>query len=160
MSAFDFSVTPTFRDLAGRFTRATAELLEGRREMMRGLARRFVEYAEEEAPGGKGHTVANQIGYETFVNGDALGFKTKLGPIAKWHVSGTGRYGPRGQDIVPVSARALHFFVNGKEVFAKRVRGIRPNKFMGRAYRRWLPGARPELAKLGKKYARTIAGSN
>jgi hypothetical protein len=157
MSAFELEVRPTFREIGGRFVKATRELLKGRREMMREQGRRFVELAGEEAPGGAGRTVAKQIGFETFVSGDAIGFRTRLGQIAKWHVSGTGRYGPRGRDIRPVKARALHFFSGGTEVFARSVRGVRPNKFIGRAYRRWLPSARPALATMARKFTRTIA---
>jgi len=46
---FAFEVRPTFRDLRGRFARAERQLLEGRRDLVRTLGRRYVGYAREEA---------------------------------------------------------------------------------------------------------------
>ena len=152
MAGFELRSTPTFRDLQGRFARANRELLEVRRESMRELAKRYVTLAQEEAPGGPGRTVANELGYQTFVDGDELGFRLTAGQIARWHIRGTGIYGPYRHPIVPVKARFLHFFWRGKEWFLKSVRGVKPNAFPGRAYRRWLPGAREELAKISTRY--------
>ena len=157
-SGFTFRSAPTFRDLQGRFARAEKELLVSRRAAMRTLGRRYAALAQTEAPGGVGHTVAAQIGFSTFVEAGAVGFKTRLGQIARWHVSGTGIYGPRRQVIRPTHAQALHFFIGAHEFFRKWVRGLHPNPFLGRAYRRWLPGARPELRRIALRYARTLAG--
>lgn len=155
-SGFTFELRPPFRDLRGRITAANEELLESRRELVRIEARRYVELAGEEAPGGAGHTVANQISYETFVEGDVLGFRTKLGKIASWQSTGTGLYGPLGQVIRPKSARALHFFIGGTEFFRAWVRGVRPNAYLGRAYRRWFAGAGENLRKVALRYSRTL----
>ena len=119
-SGFTFRSAPTFRDLQGRFARAEKELLEARRAAMRALGRRFAGLAQAEAPGGAGHTVANQVGFQTFVEGGAVGFLARLGQIARWHVSGTGLYGPRRRVIRPTHAQALHFFIGGREFFRAR----------------------------------------
>ena len=153
-SGFIFTLTPTFRDLEGRFARAEKALLEERRDGVRRLAQRFVGLAGEEARGGAGHTIAKQVGYRTFNDGDVTGFRTVLGRIARWHVEGTGLYGPRRALIRPVQAKALRFVVSGKTLFRMWVRGVRPDKFLGRAYRRWLPGARPELRKISTRFTR------
>jgi hypothetical protein len=160
MAGFELRSTPTFRDLQGRFTKANHELLETRRDSMRELAKRYVTLAQEESPGGPGHTVAEQLGYQTFNDGETLGFRLTAGQIARWHISGTGIYGPAHRPIRPVKARFLHFFIGGEEFFRRSVRGVPPNKFPGRAYRRWLPGAREELAKISTSYVRKIAGNN
>lgn len=156
-SGITFELKPSFRDLRGRFAVANEDLLESRRELLQIEARRYVELAGEESPGGSGHTVANQIGYETFVEGEALGFRTRLGPIATWQAIGTGLYGPRGQLIRPKTARALHFFIDGTEFFRAWVRGVKPNAYIGRAYRRWLPGAGENLRKIALRYRRILA---
>ena len=76
-SGFTFELKPTFRDLQGRFAEANEDLLESRRELVRIEARRYVGLAQEESPGGAGHTVAEQIGYATFIEGDVLGFRAR-----------------------------------------------------------------------------------
>lgn len=155
-SGFMFELRPTFRDLKGRFAVANHDLLESRRELVRVEARRYVELAGEEAPGGVGHTVANQIGFATFNEGDVLGLRARLGKIASWHDTGTGIYGPLGQVIRPKTARALHFFIGGEEFFRAWVRGVRPNAYLGRAYRRWFAGAGENLRKIALRYSRTL----
>jgi hypothetical protein len=159
-AAFEYRAAPTFRDLQGRFARAERGLLADRLPLVRELGRRFVTLAQEEAPGGPGRTVARQVGYRTFNEGDAVGFRTTLGPIAKYHVTGTGLYGPRGAVIRPRRARALHFTVGGREVFARFVRGVRPSPMLGVAYRRWLPGAREGLRRLSLNYVRVLKGQS
>jgi hypothetical protein len=47
--------------------------------------------------------------------------------------SGTGLYGPKHEYIVPKNAKALHWTVGGQDVFVKRVKGIRPKKFISAA---------------------------
>jgi hypothetical protein len=47
-------------------------------------------------------------------------------------LTGTGLYGPEKRCIMPTRAEALHFFVNGEEVFARSVKGQKPQNFAGR----------------------------
>lgn len=47
--------------------------------------------------------------------------------IGVYHELGTGIYGPKKRPIVPVNSKALHFKINGKDVFAKSVKGIKKN---------------------------------
>jgi hypothetical protein len=51
-------------------------------------------------------------------------------PYASWVEYGNG---PAGSRIYPVSAKALHFVVNGQEVFAKSVKASAPKPFMAKA---------------------------
>jgi hypothetical protein len=62
MAGFEIRSTPTFRDLQGRFATANKGLLDLRRPIMREEAERYVALAQEEAPGGRGRTVANELG--------------------------------------------------------------------------------------------------
>ena len=54
-------------------------------------------------------------------------------PAVGYVINGTGLYGPNGQRIRPVRAKALRFVLNGRVVFAKSVSGQKPNDFMNRA---------------------------
>lgn len=154
---FTFTFKPTFRDVQGRFARAERALLEERREGVRRLGQRYVALVGEEARGGPGHTIAKQVSFETFNTGEVVGFRTRLGPIARWHVSGTGLFGPRNRLIRPVQAKALRFNVGGKTIFRRWVRGVKPDKYLQRAYKRWLPGAKPELKRVATRFTKEFA---
>lgn len=54
-------------------------------------------------------------------------------PAVGYVINGTGLYGPRGQRIRPVRAKALRFVLNGRIVFAKSVSGQKPNDFLNKA---------------------------
>lgn len=49
---------------------------------------------------------------------------------ATWVEEGNG---PSGSRIYPVSAKALHFFIGGKEIFCKSVAASQPKPFMAPA---------------------------
>ena len=73
---------------------------------------------------------------------DSIGATPGINPIGPfWDVGtrsdvgifqefGTGVYGPKKTRIVPKNAKVLHFEINGKEVFAKSVKGSPPQPFM------------------------------
>jgi hypothetical protein len=48
-------------------------------------------------------------------------------------IGGTGLYGPLKRRIRPKKARALHFFIGGREFFVRSVKGQKPNPFVARA---------------------------
>jgi len=50
-----------------------------------------------------------------------------------WVHEGTGIYGPHKQRIFPVRAKALRFVINGQVIFAKSVKGQKPNRFIDRS---------------------------
>lgn len=158
--SFEIVLRPPFRDIRGRFAKAERGLLRDRREGMREEGRRFVLIAQEEAPKRTGRFAAG-IRYRTFIDGETLGFTaTTPQPLGRWILEGTGIYGPRGTVIRPVRAQFLRFVIGGQVFYRRFVRGMRANKFIGRAYRRWLPGAREYLLRTARNYTRTIAGSS
>jgi hypothetical protein len=157
-SAFELRATPAFRDVAGRFAASTDEMRVDSANMVADQAARFVALAGAEAPGGLGHTVANQVTSEVFGSGSTFGFRIRLGQVAEWQATGTGLYGPAGHVIVPLRAKALHFTWHGQEFFRKFVAGVRPNDFIGRAYDLWLPGARADLRKLARRFIQNFKG--
>lgn len=58
-----------------------------------------------------------------FSNDDVVGYLEK----------GTGLYGPNRRRITPRRAQALRFRVGGQTVFARSVRGMKPQPFMRRS---------------------------
>lgn len=64
---------------------------------------------------------------------DSRGLFGRIGTTvsyAKYVEVGTGLYGPRKKKITPRTAQALKFTVGGKTVFAKSVKGQRPQPFL------------------------------
>lgn len=47
--------------------------------------------------------------------------------------TGTGLYGPKNQFIVPRQAKVLHWTENGKDIFVKRTKGVKPQRFISDA---------------------------
>ena len=64
-------------------------------------------------------------------------YKIHDGPeYALFVALGTGIYGERGKPIVPVHAQALRFEIGGKVIFAKSVKGQKPNPYHERGVAR------------------------
>jgi phage gpG-like protein len=49
---------------------------------------------------------------------------------ARYHQSGTGKYGPKNSPIVPVRKKALSWTAGGKRFFARSVDGSRPRRMI------------------------------
>ncbi|AYR02666.1 hypothetical protein J1765_gp29 [Gordonia phage Gaea] len=109
-------------------------------EWGRRVGRRVQNAARRRAPVDEG-TLRNSIEYVVDVRGTRT--HVTIGsplPYARYIHEGTGIYGPKGTPIVPVTRQALKFQVKGasgrrrggdaKWVFAKSVRGIKPNPFL------------------------------
>lgn len=160
-AALTFKMMPTFRDLEGRFARANYAMLEERRDQVRIQAERFVGLAREESPKKTGK-FAEKIFWRTFNEGNALGFRAYTPqPLGAYILKGTVAHA-----IPKVGGKILRFFwqngPKGAGIYYFRSvwhPGTKPNKFMGRAYRRWLPGARETVRKIATRYKREIMGS-
>ena len=165
-ASFKFTMIPPFREIKGRFVKATDEMRTGSRDYMRAQGRRMVVLAQEEAPVGKTGKFKKGIRFRTFDTGGSFGFSVSTPqPLGRWIMEGTKRHiiaarnvkalkflwerGPRSSGTFT----AFHFY---KWVMHP---GTKPNPFMSRAYRRWLPGARTGLRRLGLRFTRTIAGA-
>ena len=73
-----------------------------------------------EFPSDTGKTAAD---FQVYSSSD-LEFKvTNPNPAALYVYTGRG-------EVTPVNGKALHFFINGQEVFAKRVEGTEPNDYI------------------------------
>lgn len=104
------------------------------------VGRRVQNAARRRAPVDEG-ALRNSIEYVVDHRGDRthITIGSPL-PYARYIHEGTGIYGPKGTPIVPVTRQALKFQVKGASgrrrgadarwVFAKSVKGIRPNPFL------------------------------
>jgi len=187
MSKVVFSITskPPFRNVKGAFTKAHQKLLEEKRELMRSEGRRMVELAKAEAPKGKTGKFAAGIRFQTFQAANDVGFKvTTPQPLGRYILEGT-----KPHVIRPRNKNALYFYwpvvgmftlvprnsffgpytgtmvTGGETVFLigkgyVNHPGTKPNPFMSRAYRRWLPGARTGLNRISRNYVRYIMGAS
>lgn len=157
-AVIDVKISPPFRDSLGRFRKATDETQKALRDWMREQGRRLVDLVQEEAPKKSGD-FARGHRFQTRVSGKetTLTVTAENKKLAGWILKGTGIYGPYRKPIVPIRAKALHFFIGDKEFFVKSVRGMKPNKYIGRAYRRWQPGIRSGLKEVGGTFTRTFS---
>ena len=64
---------------------------------------------------------------------------------ARYVHEGTGIYGPMKRQIEPVRAKALMFQVDGRTVFARSVKGMKPRPFFTEAIKRVFPGKVREI---------------
>jgi hypothetical protein len=157
-AAFTITSDPTTRELVRRVIAANDGMERDRRAMLKGQGRRFVSFAQDEAPKRTG-VFASKIFYRTFSRGDVeeLNVFTPQ-PLGKWITEGT-----RPHVIRVKRARFLRFYWPkvGRVVYFKSVNhpGTKANPFLSRAYRRWLPGARADLRLIAQNWSRTIQGA-
>jgi len=150
-------ISPPIRDLQGRFAKLEGEVKEVRREELRGLGREYVKVAQEEAPKRTGQ-FARSIRYRTTVE---TGRRMELAVTMATPLGSYIIFGTRPHVIVPVRARALHFFTkSGQEVFTKRVMhpGTRPNPFQQRAMERLEPEIDAALRRIGLRFVKVLTG--
>lgn len=167
MSKVVFSITskPPFRNVKGAFTKAEQNLLKEKRELMRSEGSRMTELAKEEAPKGKTGKFAAGIRWQSFQAANDVGFKvTTPQPLGRWILEGTKPH------IIRAHGKALKFLWEGGPRSSGEFTayhfyayvhhpGTKPNPFMSRAYRRWLPGARTGLNRISRNYVRYIMGA-
>lgn len=144
--------TSQIRSFAGRYTKAS-------RMLERDLKGRFFRHGKRlhnlvlaEAPEKTG-AFKGKIQYRTYQGTGKMGIAiTTPLPLGRFIIGGTKRH-----PIVAVNAKALMFYWAklGQVMFFKSVMhpGTKPNPFMTRAYKKWLPGARRMLMDLSKEFA-------
>ena len=158
-TVFRLQSKPTTKEIVGNVLAARDGLSVDRRDLVRGQGRRLKEMMQDEAPKGKTGKFAKGIRFKTFARGDAMGFTVSTPqPLGSWIIKGT-----RPHKIVARKASALAFYWPkiGKYWVGHSVNhpGTKPNPFAGRAYRRWLPGARSDLRTVASNFSRTITGA-
>lgn len=154
--SFKLTVRPTFRDLAGRFARADQNLLAGRRNMVKNLAKTARDLYVEEAPEDTGDFKSG-IRYRTFIQGERIGFTISTPqPLGKFIIGGT-----KAHIITPRGNYPLRFEASdGSIVFTYLVNhpGTSPNPFNQRAIDRFMPDAEADLRRLSTRYATEVTG--
>lgn len=169
---------PSFRDIRGRFIKAETAMLDGRLAKLGKQGQRFLRMARGEAPG---RTLPGKLGIEY-----SFATKTRVSfaiygpePLLTWVQQGT-----KPHPIFPRRANALRFHWERKGMLTLVPKGgwfftgpgaggvfyigkgrvdhpgTKANRFIGRAYRRWLPGARADMAKLSDLFVRTYDGQS
>lgn len=153
-SAFEIEFRPTFRNLQGRYVKANKQILEDQRKGMREQGRRMVKLMREEAPEDTGK-FKKRLGFKTFVQANTAGFRVHMPqPLGNFIVKGT-----KPHIIRPKRKKALWWEGARHPVKLVRHPGTKANKFVGRAFRRWFPGARRWIISISTRYTKTIAGA-
>ena len=160
MTTYGFRIysKPSFKEIRSRARKANAGLANVFRESLRQLGRRFVQLAGQEARGGETGTIGRGIFYRTYMRSGLPELRVYPGRIGGFHLHGTGIHGPTGQMITPKTASYLRWENGSEVVYARATRGVTKDPFFGRAYRRWLPGARSELRLISHEWLRELAG--
>jgi hypothetical protein len=155
MSVIRYEAKPTFRDISGRFTTATDELLESHREWARDEGRRFVSIAQRLAPKRSGKFAAG-IRFRTTAGTNSVGLTASVPqPLGDWIIKGTPPHVISGRPY-------LSFFWEraGRRVVFRSVNhpGTKPNPFIRDAYDEWLPGATSAFNRISVRWAARVAG--
>ena len=144
--------SPSFESIADRFSNAAQNVETDVRQGIRSLAGKFEQHAGQQARGGPSGTIARQT--RAVVEGK--GFKTEVGKIAEYHLTGTGIHGPSRRPIVPIRAKALRMVIGGTPLFRKFSSGVKPDPYLSRAHEAWLPEAEREMTSIAEKFARNV----
>lgn len=155
---FKLQIDPTFRDIEGRFTKASTQLLAGRREQAKDLARQHVEYMQDEAPKKTGE-FARKITFRSFVSGvSSLGYTiTEPDPLGRWI-----RLGTKPHKITPKGTGyplAFYWAKMGGMFYSYSVNhpGTKPNRYDERANKRIESDMEKTTAKISTRYVTMIA---
>lgn len=170
-------IKPPFRDIKGRFVKASQGLLEGRRQMLRTLGQKFIALERMEAPEGKTGRFRGSLSFKTFDSGNSLTLKAYMAqPLGSWITGGTSPH-----TIAARNAGALYFFwprvgmftiVPKSDGFRTHAAGgqlwigkgfvnhpgTKPNPFVQRAYSAWMPEAQVELRRISRDYVAVLKG--
>ena len=152
---FTFDMRPSAKELASRFKFGADVVNQGQRTMMsQRLGPMLLSGVQAEAPRRSGKFAA---GITLKMGGEGANVSFQIGiprPLGQWIQEGT-----RPHIITPKGAGyPLRFEVGGRVVFAYLVHhpGTKPNRFVDRAYQKWLPNAQREINALGRAYVRAV----
>lgn len=177
MSEF-ISVTlkPPFRDLRGRFVKATEEVQKAKRDELRGLGAYVVSRLKAEAPRGKTGKFAASHSFKTFERGQNIELRFySAGPLGQFI-----RLGTKPHRIVAKRAKALAFFWPkvGMMTFVPRAGfpitgeaggafwigkgfvnhpGTQPNPYHERALASMSTPMRDALSRMAARFAQTVS---
>lgn len=140
--------------LRDSFRRAPSIVIGETRKWVNRTAARTEREGVKEAPVIKGQlkgSIQSQFAKQ--------GLQAEVRPTAKhalWVHEGTGIYGPKKAPIRPTRKKVLAFEIGGKQVFAKSIKGQKPNRFMKRAYNTVKPIAEADANKTLERIIKSI----
>lgn len=151
---------PPFRDIHGRFVKATDELLAARRDEARALGSKLASYIKAEAPHKTGKYISS-IGYQTFIHGKDMGFRIYAAqPLTTYLTQGT-----RPHVIMAKRSSVLAFFWEGGPrgagmYFFKVVHhpGTKANPFIEKALQKFSPEPQASFMRMAGRWAMKMAG--
>lgn len=156
---FGVKMQPSAAELVSRFRMGERIVTEGQRKGMQAQGRRLYGMVQQEAPGRFGDKVRMSIHYGPDNTRVEIGVPQ---PLGGWITKGTRPHviRPKGPGY------PLRFFwAKGPKgpgiyhYYSVNHPGTKPNPFIARAYRRWLPDAKAEMIRLGRAYVRTVTGA-
>lgn len=176
MSSFlEVTVKPPFRDVQGRFTKATEELVKAKRDAMRELGQQGVNRLKAEAPRGKTGKFAASHTFKTFERGNAVELRFySASPLGQFI-----RLGTKPHVIRAKRAKALAFFWPkvGMQTFVPKAGfpitgeaggafwigkgyvnhpGTKPNPYDERAFAGMSPAMQEQLSKITARFVQTV----
>jgi len=150
----NIELRPPARDVSGRFMKASANVRERQRNMLREVLRKGVSYAQDEAPKGKTGRLKAGIRFRTYESGGTIsGRITSAAPYTPFVVRGTRPHVIYGRPL-------LAFEWKGKTVIVRFVHhpGTTANPFMARALARLGPDAIMELRRVAAGVIQDLRG--
>lgn len=95
-----------------------------------------------------GNTRNSILGGVDSVGDEVVVYVAHGSEVGMYHETGTGIYGPKRRPITPIKAKVLKFKVNGTEIFARSIKGIRKNPVIMNA----VEAKRPNVESAIKEY--------
>ncbi len=170
-----YTVKPPFRDILGRFTKADAELIKGKRDEMRTLGGNLVSKLKAAAPVGKSGKFRDSHSFKTFERGKDIELRTySASPLGTFI-----RLGTKPHKIAAKRAKALAFYWPkvGMMTFVPRAGfpitgeaggnfwigkgfvnhpGTKPNPYHERALASMSPAMQESLRKIAGRYVESL----
>ena len=152
-AGFSIDVKPPFRDVAGRFTKATEQLLKDYRGVVQSVGKDYTTVAKREAPLGKTGKFRNSITYRTSIKGQNIRLEILyLQPLGTYITKGTRKH------IIIGNPLLVFYWAKGPRgagtYYFRSVRhpGTKPNPFNVRAWKKERPRARVKLNRLARDW--------
>lgn len=174
---FEVTIKPPFRDVRGRFVKATEEMQKAKRDELRNLGSYITARLKAEAPRGKTGKFAASHSFKTLERGNNLELRFySAGPLGQFI-----RLGTKPHKIMAKRAKALAFFWPkvGMQTFVPRAEfpvtgeiggafwigkgyvnhpGTQPNPYHERVIASMSPSMREALSRMAARFTETVKG--
>lgn len=144
-------------EMKGRFTKAQRAIVEAMEEALDEYGETFVKELRKRTPVRTGRLresatyIIRGRGKREMQLEVRIGGKDEPKLLPVWLEFGTGIYGPRRHPVVPRRAKFLRFAGrNGRIIFARSVRGIKPRRFFSKTEKATESARRRLAGRIGK----------